>query len=274
MILFSRVRGAFRKITSREWALLSLETLGVVIGILIAFELEERASRRNQAATHARLMERLHEETQFDITILRNFRDLLKGYVDREQAFAASLAKGQCPPDRQFDAVGTLGLMPPLSIPTPVYEELLGAGGLSSIEREDVREKVAQFYGNLAWAQRQADYFRAHKVKPVEDDDPRIRITFDPALDEPQVETYNGRALCGDHGFENRVAAATRNHMVFLSFFQDSLENAISLCVRLGDSLGKPCQPAYDGPFKGDDANYVAKVMKAMRDDKARLASQ
>ena len=63
MILFSRVRDAFGEITKRDWALLSLETLGIIGGILIAFQLNEWASRRNEAARHQRMMERLFEES-------------------------------------------------------------------------------------------------------------------------------------------------------------------------------------------------------------------
>ena len=40
MILFRRVGEAFRHIEDREWLLLALETLGVLAGILIAFELQ------------------------------------------------------------------------------------------------------------------------------------------------------------------------------------------------------------------------------------------
>jgi hypothetical protein len=268
------VRGAFGEITKREWALLALETLGVIAGILIAFELNEWASRRNEAAKHDRLMARLHEEVEIDVTVLRSFRDLLKDFVDREQAFAVALAKGQCPPVRDFEAVGTVGLAPALTVPTMVYEELLGAGGLSTIVRLDVRQKVAQFYGNLAWAQQQVDHFRANKVKPTEIDDPRVRIHFDPTAEEPEIATFDGQALCAEQGFKNRMASATRNHTVFLSYFQESLEDAIDLCVRLGDSLGKTCNPPAGGPLKGEDAKYAAEVLKNMRLDKAEQASR
>ena len=43
MILFKRVGDSFRHIEDREWLLLVLETLGVLVGILLAFELQEWA---------------------------------------------------------------------------------------------------------------------------------------------------------------------------------------------------------------------------------------
>ena len=67
MILFKRVGESFRKIEGREWALLSLETLGVIAGILIAFELNEWAANRAAAARHHEMMERLFEESEQDV---------------------------------------------------------------------------------------------------------------------------------------------------------------------------------------------------------------
>jgi hypothetical protein len=271
MLLLRRVGDAFRGIEGREWALLALETLGVVVGILVAFELNEWASSRSQTAQHNRLMQRLHEESEIDLIVIRSFRDDLAKMLKSEQAFAVELAVGKCPADQEFQAITTLPLMPALTVPTSVYQEMMGAGGLSSIDRKDVRETVAQFYGNLEWTQRQIDYFRSAPVKPLQEDDARVITRFDPKAEEPEVSTFNGRALCKDQGFRNRVASATRAHTVFVSFYDGMLENAISMCVRLGDSVGEKCTPPYGGPLKGKDAQYAAKVATKMAKDKKDL---
>ena len=270
MILFKRVSETIRRIEGREWALLSLETMGVLAGILIAFELQEWGSRRNQAAKHQQLMERLFEESKNDVSVLRSWRDILEGIIKPEQALAVSLAKGQCPPDKDFQAVSTLIMMPALTAPTSVYQELLGAGGLSSIDRQDVREHVAQFHQTLDWAKGQVDYFRSVRVAPLDPSDRRLTTHFDLAADDPQVDEFDGKALCRDHGFRNRVAAATRQHTVYASYFQGALGDAISMCVRLGDSLGKDCVPNTGGPLGGDDAKYAEKVIAKMRQDLAK----
>jgi len=268
VLLFKRVGSAFRGIDGREWALLSLETMSVVAGILIAFELNEWATSRNEAARHDRLMERLLEESEIDLIVIRSFRDDLSTMLNREQDFAVKLAEGKCPTNPEFQAITTLPLMPALTVPTSVYQELMGAGGLSSIERKDVRDAVAQYYGNLEWTQRQIDYFRAARIKPIQEDDPRVKIHFDPKAEEPEVAAFDGRALCKDQGFKNRVASATRAHTVFVSYYQGMLENAISMCVRLGDSVGKECTPPHGGPLKGKDAEYAARVARKMAEEK------
>ncbi len=245
--------------------LLALETTGVLAGILIAFELQEWGSQRDQAAKHNQLMQRLFEETESDVAALRNMRDVLRSIVEREQTFAVTLAKGECPNVRDFDAVGTTMMMPALTAPSSVYQELMGAGGLSSIERKDVRDSLALYRYELEWGQKQADYFRADRQDPVPESDPRTRIIFDPHADEPQVSSYDTKALCSDQVFKNRMAVATRQHTTFLVYFDNPFKDAIDVCVRLGDSLGKACVPTFGGPLKGDDQAYAKTTVAKMR---------
>lgn len=129
MILFRRLRRGVKQISSRDWALLTLETAGVLAGILIAFQLNEWASRRNQAARHDQLMERLFEESEFGVAGLRGWRDRMRQIVDQESKFAVSLAAGRCPPDADWVAANTVHMMPAVVAPTSVYQELMGAGG-------------------------------------------------------------------------------------------------------------------------------------------------
>jgi hypothetical protein len=269
MILFRRAAVAVSHIEDREWVLLALETVGVLAGILIAFSLQEWGTQRDQAAKHHELMERLFEESQGDVSVIRDLRNGLKPMINGEQAFAVRLANSECPADKDFQALTTLAIMPALTPPTSVYQELMGAGGLASIERKDVREHLAQFHTDLEWAQKQIDYFRAGVVIPVPVSDPRVRTRFDPTAEEPEVSTFDGHALCSDQAFKNRLAAATRSHSVYLSFFQGPLEDAISVCVRLGASLGHRCAPPFGGPLLDDDAKYANKVEAKMQQEKS-----
>lgn len=269
MILFKRVGESFRHIEGREWALLTLETLGVLAGILIAFWLQESAQQRSDAAKHHQLMERLFEESEMDVAVLRDMRDRLTELVAGEKAFAVKLNGGRCPPQSEWRAVETIGMLPALTAPGSVYQELLGAGGLSSVQRRDVRRAIAQFHGTLEWSQQQVAYFRQVKEDPVPNRDPRVTISYDPKADDPEVTTFDREALCGDHAFRNSYAAALRQHIVFMSYHQGSLQDAIAMCVRLGDSVGHGCVPTVGGPLKGSDATFANKEIAKMRADLA-----
>lgn len=269
MILFKRVGESFRHIEDREWVLLALETLGVLVGILLAFELQEWGSRRTEAARHRQLMERLLEESETDVSELRNIRDVLNGLLDKEKAFAVELNAGRCPPQSDWRAVETIGMLPALTAPGSVYQELMSAGGLSSVQRQDVRRAIAQFHGNLEWGQQQVAFFRQVAEEPVPSRDPRVTITFDPNAAEPEVTTFDRNALCSDRAFKNSFAASLRQHIVFTSYHQGAVEDAIGMCVRLADSLGKSCAPAFEGPLRGADAAYAKKQIETMRAERS-----
>lgn len=269
MILFKRVRESVRQIEDREWALLALETLGVLAGILIAFELQQWGQERSEAAKQHQLMERLFEESEMDVASLRSIRDVLSSAVAQESAFGTALGRGECPPESEWKAVDTIGMLPALTAPESVYRELMGAGGLSSVQRRDVRQSIALFHGRLEWSQQQVAYFRQVKEDPISNRDPRQTITFDPTKQEPEVVTYDRQALCADHAFKNAYAASLRQHVVFASFHETSVGDAINMCVRLADNIGKSCVPAFGGPLIGEDAKVAAQSMAQMQTDLA-----
>lgn len=274
MILFKRVGDSFRHIEDREWVLLFLETLGVLVGILLAFALQEWAQQRGEAAKHRLLMERLFDETEFDVAVLRSMRDSVQGTLELEKRFAVAISKGECPPTSDWKALDSLALMPAVTAPASVYEELIGAGGLSSVDNRDVQLDLAEFHGNLDWVQQQIAYFRANQVKVLTPSDSRVRVTFDPAQEEPEVWTYDRSVLCTDQGFRNRVAAATRAHVVYASFPASMTDRAVRMCADLGETLGRSCMAGTPtgagGPLTGADAKLARDSIAYMHNNGAK----
>jgi len=263
MILFRRMGSAFRGIEEREWALLTLETLGVVAGILIAFELNEWASQRNEAAKHQQLMERLFEESQLDVVLLRDMRDGLRDQVKNEVDFATRLSSGVCPPEQLWLATGTVNRYPAFRAPRSVYQELMGAGGLSSIEHERVRFAIAQFNGDFDWSVNQNEFFRMSRHETVSDDDPRAHFRYDASSDDLVIKTFDREELCGDQAFRNRMISAARNHYVMLTYHEEVTDDAIYMCGVLGQSLGKTCEPPRGGKLVGDDLKTLREAIAA-----------
>src|SRR5690349_20267557 len=261
MILFKRVGESFRHIEDREWVLLFLETLGVLVGILLAFELQEWAQRRSNAAKHRELIERLFEESERDVATLREERDRTREFVKTQTEFATMLSNGQCPPEPLWTAVSTVAFYPAFQAPRTVYRELMGAGGLSSISDPVTRKEIANFNSTLEWSESQNDYFRSftvlREVVPLQD--PRIHLRFDAKAEEPEVARYDRESLCADHGFRNRMIEAVRSQVVALSWHEGVAGQAIYMCAALGENVGRDCIPTYGGPLTGDDLSDLRK---------------
>ena len=261
MILFRRVGAAFRRVEDRDWLLLGLETIGVLAGILIAFELTEWGERRAAAARQHELMERLFEESEFAVTGARHLRDSLRELTRREVAFAVSLSNNECPPEEQWSSVGTLAIYPAFDIPRSVYQELMGAGGLSSIDDPGVRRAIARFNAKLDWAQNQNEYFRSVREEAAPSSDTRLEKRYDPSADEPEIVTYDRARLCGDRAFRNRYVDATRNHVVLTGYHEQVTDEAIRMCAVLGEALRRRCSPP-GGPLIGQDARLLQKALE------------
>ena len=165
-------------------------------------------------------------------------------------------------------AVGTVAMLPALDAPRSVYNELMGAGGLSSIEEVAVRQAVADFSRSMEWGQKQIDYFRLVRRDPVPAEDPRVRVRYDVAAEERQIETYDRQALCDDPAFRNRMMQETRQHRVALSYHEAATEDAIWMCGVLGESLGRRCNPPKGGQLAGEDAKLLSEaIAKIARKD-------
>ncbi len=240
MLFARRIREAFASIHGADWILLALETVSVVAGILIAFALNEWASRRHDAEIHQRLMERLFEESAFDVVALGDLADSMAEIVKKEATFEAAVESGRCPPQADWGSVGTHGLYPAIVAPTSVYQELMNSGGLSAVDNGDVRIALAEFHSTLDWVHQQVDYFRDARIEVIDVSDPRITIRYDPAKTET-IETYDTTAICADRQFRNRLAAATRMHTVFAGYARGAHEGALATCAALGEDLGKDC---------------------------------
>lgn len=264
MLLFEHLQHGFRRITGREWALLILETLGVLAGILIAFALNEWAQQRGEKAQRAQLAERLFDEAQLNVSMLRGERGAFDALTKQERDFATALVRdGICPDEDAWSAVTTVNFYPAIPAQTTAYDEMLASGGLGRVEDPAARKAIADFRSALDYFRTQNGYMRSvsHMVLPV--DDPRVAVGFDPGADEPETFHYDRPALCADRGFRARVADAVRDH-AFVSQARATLtEAAITACVRLAGAMHRECTPRFGGPLLGRDAASVAKLRKS-----------
>jgi hypothetical protein len=266
MILFKRVGESFRHIEDREWVLLFLETLGVLAGILIAFELQEWASNRAETAQNHRRLERLFGEAEDNVATLRDQRDVLARMVKDERAFAISLVHdGKCPPEPQWTAVENINKYPAFDVAQAVYQEMMGAGGLSTIDNAYVRQTISDFHSELDYYDNQNNFFRLKAVEPLPADDSRGTVHFDPKADDPTSDTYDRIALCADRAFRNKVANGVRNHEVLAQNAREELTGyAIKMCAAIGHELGRTCVPRWGGPLTGVDAKMALKAVRQM----------
>ena len=259
VILFSQIRGAIGEIQRREWALLCLETLGVLVGIFIAFQLNEWATGRREASRNREMIDRLFDETQRNISWLREQRTRAETITSNEVKFATELVhESRCPADGEmWKSVYTVTWYPPMVVETSVYDEMMGAGGLATIEDSYARRAVSRFHTDLNQIKERIGFIRARTSPAIELDDPRSHASYDPTKDDPLAYTFDRNALCGDASFKNRVADKVRDHEVVMDQRSDLVRSAIEMCSSLGKIMGRRCMPFRGGPLVGQDAKFA-----------------
>jgi hypothetical protein len=255
MIFFHQLSRAWRDIKRREWLLLALEFVTVLAGIIIAFQLNEWASSRKDKAHQQQVIERLFDDARLNVALFRRARDQTKKQMDREERFALQITRGQCPAQQDWWSAVTVNFYPSMEAQTSVYEELMGSGGLSSIQDEKARNAVSDFHAALKWVNMQNEAFRLSKeAPPFRLRDPRVTVIYEPKADEPLNITVDRDAFCSDKSFRNGLADAVRDHRFVYAYRRDLTVYAIEMCSALGRTLGRPCIPTRGGPLRGADA--------------------
>ena len=233
----SRILDALR---GRDWLGITIELLVVTLGVLIAFEIEQWAQRRERAAQERQFMAELFADTQSGAEELKGLIEVHEKVV-REVPVALA-ARGSpakisaLPRRRDFGC----GLSRPLLAPynDTAYEELVQSGRMSLLSDAKLRKAVRDLAASQNWGASQGIFTREQlninlpPLTPYYD----IRIGGDPAgacrIDWPKV-------LADDPA----VYAATRllrRHGQMLETRKRTFDLTLQVRQMLACKLGKP----------------------------------
>ncbi|WP_343345275.1 hypothetical protein WJT74_12040 [Sphingomicrobium sp. XHP0239] len=263
IVLWRRIRGAVGGIGPTEWAMLAIETLAVVGGIVIAFQLQEWASDRREARQVDRISAALLEEartaTAFIWQNVRSWRET----IEEGEAVAATLAAGECPSAEALAALQRLDHYDTVDPPSGVYDELVATAGLSSLEDPSARLGV-DFYRNArSFYLAENDNFRAQRWQIVREDDPAVRIVRDADADLGKRVEIDPERVCADPEFSDRVAKIVGDQAYFQELLRELyFTDAAFMCVALAHSLGQKCSdPEWFKAVVGEeDARMIDRV--------------
>ncbi|QIK95132.1 hypothetical protein G7076_00295 [Sphingomonas sp. HDW15A] len=176
------------KLRGTDWWAVFVEIAIVVLGILIAFQLDSWGERREQRRAERLLWQRLAEETRNDIAVLDN---VLGQHLESAENYRL-LADAVANPGRQVDFDGrgraTCNL---LRLPA-VQRQSSGAIGqaagsrLELISDPELRKLLRQADANRIFSDRQLDFFRANFLRYGDNIEPHMLWRF---ID-------NGRTAC------------------------------------------------------------------------------
>lgn len=234
----------------QDWAMVGIEFVLVVVGVLFAFQINEWAAEKASADTNQQAGERLLEEVERDVAYLRQATDYEQENVDalRDGLSRARTGRGEPVKEASFTArLVSARSMVALAPPSSVYDDIVSSGGLNRIGDEGVRAAIGRFRSTLSFEERMRQQLQT-TLPSFE----RIEA-FDYSIggSGQLVASVNFRALAGDRQALQIIALTAENHRILLMLRTRALRDGMQVCLALAKSLGRSCNlelqpPAFD----------------------------
>ena len=132
---------------------LVIEVVVVILGILIAFQIDGWAAHRQELALERQYLLRMQDDLRFEIS---RFESAIR-YADARIASARllqaalgdrSIAEAQ--PDKVLEAIEKVAWRSFPQINGFVYSELQSTGSLALIRSQELRQSIAEYYADIA----------------------------------------------------------------------------------------------------------------------------
>ena len=246
-MIVKRLTAALKR---QDWAVVSIEFVLVVVGVLFAFQINEWANERANENSRQQASERLLEEVERSVAYIRQATEYEQGIVDalraainRIDARSGTSAAEAALASRLVRARAMVALAPPSS----VYDDIVSSGELHRIGDEKVRDAIGRYRSTLSFEERMRQQLQA--TLPAFERIEAFRYTIDG--NGHMAMQLDFAALGRDLQARQIVALTAENHRILLMLRTRALHDSELMCVALGNSVGRACNlrlppPSFD----------------------------
>lgn len=222
------------------------EVLLLVVGILIALQVNDWNDSRHQRIRERQALERLHDEAVRGVGYLSGIVESFDRYGAAQETALAALSNGdweRVDPELMREGLVTLSFFPTLSPPRSAYDDLISSGVFGELTDTEVRTAVAAYHASLQHAMGQLEYVRIYNERLS---DARIqsggyRRVYDPASGRRLGHELDLSLLAADRAFMDASLSALNSQRMMQEIRRDALERSREMCESLGRAVGKPC---------------------------------
>lgn len=220
------------------------EILLVVIGILIALQVNNWNEKRKIRIGENESIERLHQEaieTVKYLTVLVQEKDFNIAAVEKSARALKNKSLGQLSREEFAFGIYSTAYFEGISPPKNVFEELKDNGKIQHIRSDTIRNLISGFHAGLEYINNQLDYFRLQYTKPIDAAGDSYLYEYAPDSNGKISSNFDFEALCNNSLFVSKHAKALRDLVVFNNFREELLHSAIKLCEALAQESGGSC---------------------------------
>ena len=238
-MIVKRVTDALRR---QDWAVVTIEFVLVVVGVLFAFQINEWANGREATKERKLATERLLGEAEATVAFMRLGVTSQKELVDDLQ-YALMHIEGatwrSADQARMTEGLFRVNYAVPLSPPSSEFDDLVSSGGLGKLGDAHLRSTIARYRATLSFSQRHTDYMR-DELPDLEDYE-AFHYFYTPdgarmfGLKVDYVALHNDRLL------REKLAILAGWHRTVLTMRKRLLKNAARMCIELGRFVDRQC---------------------------------
>ena len=241
------LHGRASRLRTTDWWAVLIEIAVVVLGILIAFELNEWYQRRQLRAQEQQTLAHLREEAKADHSALQRARTLHLSAAENFRLL--SLAVTGPPGNGIEQTYNDTGSRDPCHLERlpAVKRASAGSGGLASSERlaviEDsrVRDLLRQAAAEQAFTDSQLSYFRASFQRYAAMLEPHMVWRIVPGSEQPSC-AIDLVGLRQDRATSSMLAKMSRDQRTFANFREREVEVTRQLHERVDCLLRRRCE--------------------------------
>jgi len=248
-MIVKRITEAFRR---QDWAVVSIEFALVVVGVLLAFQINEYANGRQAAKEREAAADRLLGESEESVAYLRQAMVTQRLLVADLNFALTRIQAGRWLPSeepRMTSGLSRAKRAPPLAPPSSVYDDLVASGVFGKVGNANLRSGIAKYRATLGFSEE----VRATLTQnmPSLEDYPALRYSFSLHGRERTKLEVDYPTLLSDRLLQEKLALLADDQRVFLRHRQRAFKDAARMCVELGLLVKKGCNlnlppPSFD----------------------------
>ena len=234
-------------IRNRDWIEIVIELAIVVLGILIALQVNNWAGAKKDRQAERASLERLLEEFESSIVFYQSVlerQDRLTGL--QRQGVAAAAGQIDIPEHDLPLRIGinTISFWPPINPPRTAYDEMTSSGRIQLIQNPDIRTGIADYYGALE--ELQARNARQNNDRFFDRYLQHVTYDYNPESKTPDVilSTYDWDSLRADKVFVSMLVGELRNQLNVQITIRDQHDTAMEICQVIAAELDTECENA------------------------------
>ena len=241
-MILHRVGNALK---SRDWGVVVLEVLIVVVGIFMGLQVDDWNETRKDRAVEQDYLQRLWTELQLNETILERYIEIHYGFADHIVDVTRYILSAKPDPEWHARLAASRlggGVLPAPQLSFAAYDELIATGRLAIIRNQELRAALQANAAQKDRNQSQLEYFRDSNIgnESMFADLPRY---FDVVVDEESGSLQRIRnfdRLLGNKDFAVKLFFYWDTQRKFGNYRANELETTKAALAIIACELGFP----------------------------------